>query len=154
MEGLFFDYGQPAAPSEQAAARAIAGHIGIPLSVITARGPAEHGAGEVVGRNAFLILGSMMLRPWTAGILALGVHAGTSYYDCSGEFIKAMTVLVAEYTDGALILLAPFREWNKKQIYDYFTAAKLPIELTYSCEAGTRPCTECNSCRDRRALGC
>ena len=130
LEGLFFDYGQPAAPSEQAAARAIAKHIGIPLSVVTAKGQAEYGAGEVVGRNVFLIFGSIMLRRWTTGILALGVHAGTPYYDCSAEFIKAMTVLVAEHTDGGLVLVAPFLEWNKQQIYDYFTAAKLPIKLT------------------------
>jgi 7-cyano-7-deazaguanine synthase len=155
VEGIFFDYGQPAAPSEQIAAQAIAEHIDIPLSVVTARGPAKYGAGEVVGRNAFLILGSIVFKPTTVGILALGIHAGTPYYDCSAEFVRTMTVLVAEHTDGALILLAPFLDWNKKQIYDYFTAAKLPIELTYSCEAGTTgPCTECNSCRDRSALGC
>ena len=41
-----------------------------------------------------------------------------------------MTVLVAEHTDGGLVPVTPFLEWNKQQIYDYFTAAKLPIKLT------------------------
>jgi 7-cyano-7-deazaguanine synthase len=155
VEGIFFDYGQPAARREQVAAKAIAEHLGIPLSLATVAGPAKHSVGEVTGRNAFLILGSIVLRPWNAGILALGIHFGTTYYDCSAAFITAMSSLVAEHTDGALTLLAPFREWSKKQIYDYFAGAELPIELTYSCEAGApEPCTVCNSCRDRSALGC
>jgi 7-cyano-7-deazaguanine synthase len=155
VEGIFFDYGQPAAPREHTAAQAMAKHLGIPLSLVTVRGPAKHAAGEVTARNAFLLLSSIVLRPWTVGILALGIHAGTAYYDCSEAFMKAMTALVAEHTDGALILLAPFLEWNKKQVYDYFTSAKLPIELTYSCEGGANgPCAVCNSCRDRSVLGC
>jgi 7-cyano-7-deazaguanine synthase len=97
----------------------------------------------------------MVLRPWSVGILALGIHSGTTYYDCSPAFMKAITELVAEQTDGTLTILAPFLEWSKKQIYDYFTSAKLPIDLTYSCEVGAdEPCTVCNSCRDRSALGC
>jgi 7-cyano-7-deazaguanine synthase len=97
----------------------------------------------------------MVLRPCHSGVLALGIHSGTRYYDCSAAFAKAMTVLVAEHTDGALSLLAPFLEWNKREVYDYFIRAKLPIELTYSCETGTdEPCSVCNSCRDRKALGC
>jgi 7-cyano-7-deazaguanine synthase len=97
----------------------------------------------------------MALRPWTVGILALGIHSGTGYYDCSAAFMKSMAALVAEHTDGSLILLAPFLDWSKKQVYDYFTGAKLPIELTYSCEAGTNgACAVCNSCRDRSVLGC
>jgi 7-cyano-7-deazaguanine synthase len=155
VEGIFFDYGQPAAPREQVAAQAIGEHIGFSVSVVTVRGLAKHSAGEVTGRNAFLIFGSIVLRPWRTGVLALGIHSGTSYYDCSPAFVKTMAVLVAEHTDGALNLLAPFLDWNKKQVYDYFTNAKLPIELTYSCEAGTdRPCDVCDSCRDRSALGC
>jgi 7-cyano-7-deazaguanine synthase len=97
----------------------------------------------------------MVLRPWRVGILALGIHFGTAYYDCSAAFMKAIAALVAEHTDGRLTLLAPFLEWSKKQVYDYFISAKLPIELTYSCEAGTtEPCKMCNSCQDRSALGC
>jgi 7-cyano-7-deazaguanine synthase len=154
VEGIFFDYGQPAAPREQVAARAIAEHLDIQLSVVTLRGPAKHGAGEVRGRNAFLIFGAIVLKPWPAGIVALGIHSGTTYYDCSSSFVKATAALVAEHTDGTLTLLAPFLEWSKKQVYDYFVSVRLPIELTYSCEAGTEPCAVCHSCRDRSALGC
>ncbi len=155
VEAMFVDYGQLAARREQLAAQAIAEHLGIPLSVITLKGLAKHGAGEVVGRNAFLILSAIVLRPWRAGIVALGIHSGTAYYDCSPSFAKAMSSILAEHTDGALILLAPFLEWNKKQVYDYFTSVNLPIDLTYSCEAGSdEPCNVCNSCRDRSVLGC
>jgi 7-cyano-7-deazaguanine synthase len=155
VEGVFFDYGQAAAPLEKAAAQSIAQHLGIALCVVSINGPAKHTAGEVPGRNAFLILSSMVLKPLSAGVLALGIHSGTAYYDCSPAFMETMSSLVAEQTDGALVVVAPFLEWSKKQVYDYFTNAKLPIELTYSCETGTdKPCGRCNSCRDREALGC
>jgi hypothetical protein len=88
VEGIFFDYGQPSAPREQAAAQLIAEHIGIPLSIVYVQGPATQSTGEITGRNAFLILGTMVLRPWRAGILALGIHSGNTYYDCSAAFVK------------------------------------------------------------------
>jgi 7-cyano-7-deazaguanine synthase len=154
VEGVFLDYGQPAALREHVGARAIAEHLGISLFVITSRGPAKLGPGEVTGRNAFLIFSSMVLGPRREGILAIGIHSGTAYYDCSTAFMKAIGALVAEHTDGALTLLAPFLEWNKKQVFDYFTTAALPIDLTYSCEAGNEVCAVCNSCKDRSALGC
>jgi 7-cyano-7-deazaguanine synthase len=155
VEGLFFDYGQPAARWECAAARAIAAHLDIPLYVITMQGMAKHEAGEVIGRNAFLIFGAIVLRPWSRGVLAIGVHSGTAYFDCSPTFLEGMTTFVAEHTDGALKLLAPFVTWSKKQVYDYFITEKLPIGVTHSCEAGgAQACNTCNSCRDRIALGC
>jgi 7-cyano-7-deazaguanine synthase len=155
VEGLFFDYGQSAARREQEASVAIAKFIEIPISTVTVSGPAKHGSGEVTGRNAFLVFGALVVKPFCAGVLAIGIHAGTDYYDCSAAFLSSMSTLMAEHTNGLVSLIAPFREWSKKQVYDYFREAKLPIDLTYSCESGTDiPCSRCNSCRDRRVLGC
>lgn len=155
VEGLFVDYGQKAARLEHIAARAIAEHLSISLSAISCVGPSIHGSGEVIGRNAFLIFSSVVLAGRHAGILAIGIHSGTPYYDCSGAFLSGISCLIGEHTDGKLALIAPFSDWSKKQVFEYFRAAGLPIKATYSCEAGTsEPCAVCNSCRDREALGC
>lgn len=113
------------------------------------------GAGELVGRNAFLIFAAMFLARTHTGLLGIGIHAGTPYYDCSATFVERMRVLVEEHTESGLSLAAPFVGWSKGQIFDYFMSNKLPIESTYSCEAGTvPPCGVCGSCGDRRELGC
>jgi 7-cyano-7-deazaguanine synthase len=66
-----------------------------------------------------------------------------------------MNRLAQEHTDGRLCIIAPFIDLHKPQIYRYFQDAQLPLEATYSCEAGSLPpCGSCASCRDRRALGC
>jgi 7-cyano-7-deazaguanine synthase len=113
------------------------------------------GPGELLGRNAFLIFTALFLTGGRPGLLAMGLHAGTPHYDCSAEFVAAAGKLVAEHTDGRVSLVAPFVTWTKKDVYDYFVSAGLPITSTYSCEAGREaPCGVCASCRDREALGC
>ena len=69
--------------------------------------------------------------------------------------MSAIAKFVAEHTDACVSVVAPFVTWKKKDVYDYFVSTKMPIALTYSCEAGTEPtCGTCASCRDRNALGC
>jgi 7-cyano-7-deazaguanine synthase len=63
--------------------------------------------------------------------------------------------LIAECTDGATALFAPFLHWAKRDIIAYARSERLDLNLTYSCEAGRMPpCGMCLSCRDRRALLC
>ena len=109
----------------------------------------------MLGRNSFLISAALFLTGGQAGLLGVGVHAGTSYYDCSEAFVACIGKLVAEQTDGRVSVVAPFVTWTKKDVYDYFVYSGLPIAATYSCESGTQPeCGACASCRDRKALGC
>ena len=153
--GFFVDYGQAAANPEECAAKSIASQIGIPLGVYRVLGGPYFTPGELIGRNAFLLLSAVLLAPNKSGLVAIGVHAGTTYYDCSFAFIEKMGRLISEHTDGTLQLLAPFLKWNKKDVFDYFAKSGIPLELTYSCEAGVvPPCGRCASCRDRRILGC
>jgi 7-cyano-7-deazaguanine synthase len=64
-----------------------------------------------------------------------------------------MNKLLAGYTQGNVVLEAPFINWNKKMIYHYCKENNVPTDLTYSCENGTiPPCGKCNSCLDRRYL--
>jgi len=155
-QGLFVDYGQPAARNERDAAEALSRNLGLrPLLSLTARRATEFPGGEIIGRNAFLIFSAMMLAGINRGLLVIGVHSGTPYYDCSLGFMRRIADLVSEYTDGGLQLIAPLLEWEKPAILTYAKEQNLPLAFTYSCEAGASPpCGECLSCRDRRRMGC
>jgi 7-cyano-7-deazaguanine synthase len=156
VRGLFVDYGQRAARLERAAAEQLSAFLRIDLSMMRIETQRSFGSGEIRGRNAFLVFSSMLDGdPAPTQVIALGIHAGTSYYDCSPAFLESIGRLVAEYTDGRARVIAPFIEWTKHDIFTYSLREHLPIDLTYSCEAGEAPpCGLCLSCRDRRALSC
>lgn len=155
VRGIFVDYGQAAARNEEAAATRFANHIGMTLDKIVVGNRSGFGAGELVGRNAFLIAAAVFLGGIREGLLAIGVHAGTPYYDCTPDFVAHMKSLIEAQSNGTLTLIAPFQTWHKPEILAYFRNAGLPVEAAYSCESGTLPpCGSCASCRDREALGC
>lgn len=155
-QGIFVDYGQPAARYEQRAAEAVSEHFGLfPLLSISTRGASAIRGGEIPGRNAFLIFSAMTLAGVNSGFLAIGVHSGTEYYDCTLAFLRGAGEIVSSYTDGKLRLIAPLQDWRKPDILAFATEKDLPLELTYSCEFGVSPpCGECLSCKDRRRMGC
>jgi 7-cyano-7-deazaguanine synthase len=153
--GIFVDYGQAAAKPEHRAATRVATELGIPLKTLEARGVKDFSSGELVGRNAFLIFSAIFLAQVHQGILAIGVHAGTPYFDCTPTFLSRMQVLAEEHTEGRLTVLAPFLTWEKPAIFKYFQDAGLPLNATYSCESGTTPpCGACASCQDRKLFVC
>ena len=153
IEGVFVNYSQAAASWELNAARAVAQHYGIPLRTFSWSGGETKGAGEIVGRNAFLALALAMELDHKTGLIAVGIHSGTRYYDCSGAFLSSLQGIIDGYTDGRLRIAAPFLEWDKRLIWEYCLKHHVPVGLTYSCESGTTPpCGTCNSCRDFEAL--
>ncbi len=156
VRGLFVDYGQAAASLESAAADQLSAVLKINLSKVQVATQRSFGIGEIRGRNAFLIFASMLEdESGRTQSIALGIHAGTNYYDCSPAFVESINRLVAEYTDGRTRVVAPFVDWTKRDVIKYFLEAGLPIEIPYSCEAGmSPPCGTCLSCRDRRILAC
>ena len=152
---LFVDYGQKAAPFEKIGAEALSRSLGVALECISLASSAQFGSGETSGRNAFLVFAAMLTSQLHTGVIALGIHSGTTYYDCSSAFAESMDRLVAEHTDGRLRLSTPFLTWSKKNIFEYYQASGLPVAMTYSCEKGQMPpCGMCLSCLDRRMLGC
>lgn len=155
-QGVFIDFGQPAAEHEKRAAGSVTKYMSLmPLLHCKAMPITDIGSGEIVGRNAFLIFSAMTLAGVNSGILVIGVHAGTTYYDCAPGFIRGVGDLVSEYTDGRLRLNAPLLEWEKPEIIAYAKKQGLPLHLTYSCENGENPsCGKCLSCRDRKRMGC
>lgn len=152
---VFIDYGQAAAKPERSAAAALVDTLKTNLSFVTVSSAHQFGAGEIPGRNAFLILTAMTICEVNSGVISLGIHGGTPYYDCSPAFLTSIDRVVAEYSDGRVRVSAPFLLWNKRGIFDYYLRTGIPTEITYSCEAGQQPpCGSCASCQDRRVLGC
>lgn len=156
IRGLFVNYGQKAALLEQAAAERLSAFLEIKLLNVRVLSERLFGEGEIVGRNAFLILTAVLDKACSQSrLVAIGIHAGTAYYDCSPAFLQIIDRLVSECTDGRTRVLAPFRDWTKQDILEYAIRARLPLDQTYSCECGSvPPCGSCLSCRDRRFLSC
>ncbi|WP_369126933.1 7-cyano-7-deazaguanine synthase [Roseibium algicola] len=155
VRGLFINYGQAALQAETAASRAMADFLSIPIDVCEVSNGQLFGAGELIGRNAMLIFSALFLSRGCSDLLALGLHAGTPYYDCSDRFINSASHLVSEITDNRTVLATPFLTWTKQEVVSYFCEAGLPTELSYSCELGLSPvCGRCASCLDREALLC
>jgi 7-cyano-7-deazaguanine synthase len=153
VRALFIDYGQPAATLELRAATALAKHHLCPLRIVRVTSDSHFGSGELLGRNAFLIFTALFFLGATPGVLALGLHSGTNYYDCSEAFFDLANKMVTEHTNGALLLVAPFLTWTKKDVFRYFCEAGLSLSETYSCESGDpMGCGSCLSCHDRKGL--
>ena len=153
VSGLFIDYGQAAQIQERRSAGCIAKHYGIQLRSLCIDGCRSRSDGLVIGRNAFLLFTALMESEEAFDLIATGVHAGTQYYDCSGSFLQSIQVVFDGYTGGRVRIGAPFLQWSKLDVWDYCQHRKVPISLTYSCEAGGEtPCGRCLSCRDVEAL--
>lgn len=153
VEALFVDYGHPAADAERRAARSISRYFGVPLREAAVRGLHVPKAGYVPGRNALLVATALASRGPSPGLLALGIHAGTPYPDCTLRFIDACQALTDVYADGTVQMAAPFLEWTKGDILEYVQEVGLPLRRTYSCEMGaSKPCGRCLSCQDRARI--
>jgi len=153
VEALFVDYGQAAARRERKAATAISTHYNIRLRPVECAGFQGLGSGYILGRNMFLAGCALMAYPYPAGIIAMGIHAGTSYADCSQLFVEQLQAICDTYAGGAIVLGVPFLEWSKRDMVDYCRMHEVPLQLTYSCELGQdQPCGKCASCRDLEAL--
>ena len=153
VRGIHIAYGQPADQRESAAASAIAAHYRIPLSTVYLVGSRHKVGGEIFGRNAFLLFTALMEIDIRPALLALGIHSGTPYPDCSPRFIATVQATIDLQCAGSIKVVAPFLEWAKSDIWRYCITEHVPLELTYSCELGlTQPCGKCSSCKDLETL--
>jgi|GEM_PF-555853 len=153
VDGLFVDFGQGALAQERIASRAVAAALAIGWSEASLRLEKRFGSGEIPGRNALLLTLAAAAKPTGTSIIAMGIHAGTPYYDCSPAFAEKVDALLQEQSGGDLRFLAPFLTWSKAEIYEYCRQEGLDLSSTYSCEAGgDSPCGCCLSCQDRLRL--
>jgi 7-cyano-7-deazaguanine synthase len=150
---IFVDYGQKAKEQEFISSKKIASHYDVPLTNLEILSSSHFSEGEIMGRNGFLLMLALMYKPIEYGIIAIGIHSGTPYYDCSEGFINEIDRLAENYSCGKIKFEAPFVKWDKRMIVQYCRENDVPLNLTYSCEAGASPpCGKCLSCMDRRAL--
>lgn len=153
VNALFVNYGQMAVRREASAAKRISRYFSIPFNVVSFTRKSKQSAGLVLGRNAFLLFLALTQFKYRSGLIAIGVHSGTTYFDCSPTFIGRMQSLFDGYSGGQVQIGAPFLRWTKREIWDYCIKEKIPVTSTYSCELGRmQPCGRCVSCQDLERL--
>lgn len=140
VRALFIDYGQPNADREAAAATAVSKYYDIELRQVQITGPGVS-SGYVPARNALLLSLALMKTDLDAGLLAIGIHAGTPYVDCSLQFVQSMQRVFDLYTDGCLRIDAPFINWMKGEICDYAHSRGVPLHLAFSSNSDDLPST-------------
>jgi 7-cyano-7-deazaguanine synthase len=149
VDSLFVDYGHPAAHNELISAQAISAHYNAHLYAVSISRAQATSPGFINGRNALLLDVALFYKDNPSGIVSMGLHAGSDYPDCSAGFVRLMQSLYDLYTNGTMIIDVPFIGWSKADIWEYCKQYNVPLELTYSCEAGTvPPCNKCLSCMD------
>lgn len=155
VKALFIDYGQAARNQEQKAAKTITNEYGIALEVIKYQSDRTFSSGEIFGRNTFLLSCALLSSVYLPSIIAIGVHDGTNYFDCSTNYINQINLLFENLTHGKTKIHAPFVSLSKGDIFNYCKEQNLNLSATYSCELGTNPvCGKCKSCMDRKVLEC
>lgn len=148
VRALWVDYGQPAAPAERIASRALAVHYALGWQEAVVGGLMVPHEGEIPGRNDLLVATAHACAPgWSVGI---GVHAGVSYPDCSREWLSAWQSVLDVQHDGVVALLTPLAGLAKAEVLALARELQVPMTLAYSCETGPSPCGRCLSCRDRQ----
>jgi 7-cyano-7-deazaguanine synthase len=150
---LFVRYGQPACAAEDRSVMAVCKYFGLHPSIVDVAGFKGLSSGELCGRNLFFISLAMMATQGSTNIISLGIHAGPRYFDCGPDFARMSESMISSYTDGRTSFGAPFLTWTKQDIFKYCLENRIPVEMTWSCEAGgDAPCGECLSCKDREEL--
>lgn len=144
-----FQYGQSNGLSEAKAVKEVTEYYQVGGRVVELQFPLMRRRNELVGRNAVFVLGASCLeQPPTR--IALGIHSGTEYYDCSKSFVDGYQRILDGYFGGTVRVEAPFLSFGKGDIAKYCKTNDVPIHLTYSCQRQNYPpCRVCSSCRDR-----
>lgn len=151
VKGIFCDYGQPSRVQEYKSAKRISDYFNIDLQYLHLPDLDIDGGGEIIGRNALLVLQVLAKIKSDCYKIVLGIHSGTSYVDCSEIFVEKINDVIDLYSGGKIICEAPFIKWIKPEIIGYIMLKSLPYHLTYSCEYGLDPpCGRCSSCLDRK----
>lgn len=151
LEALWVDYGQPARDSEEVASAAVAAHYGVPWSSTEAPSWGTY-PGEIPHRNDVLMALAAALFPKQC--IALGIHSGTPYADCSPPWVEAWNRLLAVQEPSHSGLQTPLLHLEKGEVYALANLEDVPTSLTYSCETGNSPCGTCRSCHDRKDSRC
>ena len=154
VNSLYIDFGQMARQNEYLAAKKIAKHYKIKFHMVKTKFTDKKFVnGLIMGRNMFLLSVALMHYNFKSGIIALGIHSGTDYFDCSQEFIGMVDSIIKNYSSDLICVGSPFIKFNKAEIYQFCKMYNVPLDYTYSCELGlSQPCDQCASCKDLKRL--
>jgi 7-cyano-7-deazaguanine synthase len=153
LSAMFVDYGQAAVRHEETAVTLICNFYKIPLTKIHVVGNTAFGAGVIRGRNALLLTTALTFCNFESGLIALGIHSGTEFPDCSPSFVDGVRTIFDIYSDGRIGVDAPFVYWAKRDIWQFGKNIGVPFDHTYSCDLGKVPnCGTCLSCKDRERI--
>ena len=142
---IHFDYGQSPLAGERLACQKLSHHFGIDIRFGEIR-PCilPQNSQGYFGRNLLFLLSAINYFQEKSGLVSLGIHTGTPFYDCSINFCNDVQVILNGYAGGRMLIDVPFVEFSKNQVIDYCIENDLPIELTFSCQIG--PLVACGSC--------
>ena len=147
VEAVFVGYGQLALREERQASQRIASHFRLPWIEIDIQGLHTPAFSETRGRNDLLL--AVASAASAAEAIAIGIHAGTPYADCSPVHAAAWQMLLDTQHRGARRLIAPLQTMTKLEVVALARGLNVPLPETYSCEDAGGPCGRCVSCRDR-----
>ncbi len=86
-------------------------------------------------------------------VVSYGAHQSDAYgyWDCTGDFVRAINVVLAQNRRKPVSIDAPFVEWNKTAIICVGMELNVDFSATWSCYRGIPPaCGVCSTCRERR----
>lgn len=151
--GIFVDYGQLSNKFELEAVHKIGEYYNFPIRKLKVETLKNFGSGEIHGRNLFLLSVALLNYPRDFGVVAIGIHDGTNYTDCSKSFRNSMQGIFNIYNDGLIQIGTPFIGMSKQEVWGFCLEQKVPLNLTYSCEKGVKGgCGKCLSCKDKIKL--
>lgn len=154
VRGMFFDYGQAPARSEEEAASRVCGALGVSLLRATLPALEADADGMYFGRNAaFVLLGAGLVRERPL-VVTLGLQLGPPWYDATGGFVVDLQRVLDGYGAGTVRVAAPLEGMNKAAVLLLAQQLGVPVGETYSCQRRSAPpCGACPSCLDREVLG-
>lgn len=149
---LHVDYGQKAYKPEKIALVHVCDYFDITYSSFRCHGIrwSIADSNEIIGRN--LMLASIALANFDSahGLIAMGIHSGSGYADCSVEFQQHLSVLARLSSRYRIDFDFPFGSWIKRDIVSFCKEHEVPVRLTYSCEdSDASACGRCQSCIER-----
>ena len=174
-ECVGFYYGSKHNAIENEAAKKIAAHYSVNLTMIDISGVMAHFKSDLLLSGGAIPEGhyndetmsrtvvparNMIFYSILVGLaesrrinhLALGVHQGDHhiYPDCRPDFINAMKYAGVLATEGKVKGIAPFSHWNKADIVRVGLELNVPFELTRTCyKTDEVACGKCGSCTER-----
>lgn len=175
IQSYFFYYGSKHNSKEFVAAKAVAEHYSVPITLVNMAGilgtsssglmspkidvPEGHYESEtmkanvVPGRNT-LFIAALLSKAQEAGggKIFLGCHFGDRaiYPDCRREYLVSLREAIYYASEWAVELRFPYVTKTKSEMLAQTKNLGIPFHLTSSCyKGGELPCGKCGACQER-----